>query len=165
MLALAVLIVLVVAILSPRDRGPAAQVLVVVAGALAIRLLVRSVRLATWAPGPFAFDQALVLRPARPPALPSEPERIRFEVGAATHRAMELNHQFRRRLRGLAQDRLTAAHGVDLDADPEAARKLLGEEAWDLLRPDREPPADRFGPGMPIDEVTRIVDAVEGLAR
>jgi hypothetical protein len=164
-LALAAVVMLTVAVTSPRYRGPAAQVFVIVVGALAIRLLVQAVRLATSSPGPFAFDRALVRPPARRPALPSDPERIRFEVGAATHRAMELNHQLRRRLRGIAQDRLTAEHGVDLDGDPDAARRLLGEEAWDLLRPDREPPADRFGPGMPIEGVTRIVDALEGLAR
>ena len=53
----------------------------------------------------------------------------------------------------------------DLDADRDAARSLLGAEAWDLLRPDHEPPEDRFGPGMPVEDITKIVTAVEDLSR
>jgi len=149
----------------PRYRGRALQVFVVLAGAVLIRLLVVAVVEATSRPGLFAFDRALVPPPPRELTAPSEPARIRFEVGAATHRSMELHHQFRRRMRRLAQDRLAAEHGVDLDAEPEAARPLLGDEAWDLLRPDRVPPDDRFGPGMPVEGVTRIVAAVEDLSR
>jgi hypothetical protein len=149
----------------PRYRERTVQIFVVVAAAVVIRLLVVAVVEATSHPGPFAFDRALVPPPPREPTAPSEPGRIRFEVGAATHRSMELHHQFRRRMRRLAQDRLAAEHGVDLDADPEDARRLLGDEAWDLLRSDRVPPDDRFGPGMPVEGVTRIVDAVEELSR
>jgi hypothetical protein len=154
-----------VATFVPRFRGRAVQVFMIVVGAVLIRLLVRAVVEATARPGPFAFDRALAPLPMYPLATPSEPERIRFEVGAATHRSMELHHQFRRRMRRLAQGRLAVDHGVDMDGDPEAARRLLGDEAWGLLRPDLEPPSDRFGPGMPVEGVTRIVDAVEGLSR
>jgi hypothetical protein len=149
----------------PKARIVAAQVFVVVVGAVAIRLLVRAVIVVTSRPGPFAFDRAMVPPPDRELASAGEPERIEYEVGAATHRSMELHHQVRRRLRALAQDRLAADHGVRLDEDPDAARRLLGEEAWDLLRPDPEPPADRFGPGMPVEDVARIVTAVEDLSK
>ena len=137
----------------------------IVLGALVIRLLVQAVRVATSTPGPFPFDEALLQPPA--PEIPRarEPVRIAFEVGAATYRALELHHSFRRRLRRLAADRLASEHGVDLDADQDAARSLLGAEAWDLLRPDHEAPEDRFGPGMPIEDVTTIVTAVEDLSR
>jgi hypothetical protein len=164
-LAVATVALLTVVSVLPRYRERSLQVFVVVAGAVAIRLLVVAFVETTSRSGPFAFDRALVPPPPRELTVPSEPERIRFEVGAATHRSMELHHQLRRRLRRLAQDRLAADHGVDMDADPEAARRLLGDEAWDLLRPDRVAPADRFGPGMPVEGVTRIVTAVEELSR
>jgi hypothetical protein len=164
-LALAIVVFLSVVSLAPRYREVAAQVFLVVTAAVVIRLLVVAVVEATSHPGPFAFDRALVPPPPRELTAPSEPARIRFEVGAATHRSMELHHQLRRRLRRLAEDRLGADHGVDIDADPDAARTLLGEEAWDLLRPDLTPPSDRFGPGMPIEGITRIVTAVEELSR
>ena len=149
----------------PRYRERALQVFLVVAGAVAIRLLVVAVVDATSRPGPFAFDRALVPPAPRELSVPSEPERIRFEVGAATRRSMELHHQLRRRLRRLAADRLAAGHGVDLDGDPDASRRILGDETWDLLRPDRVAPEDRFGPGMPVEGVSRIVATVEDLSR
>jgi hypothetical protein len=164
-LTVASVILLTTAIAVPRYAQASAQIFVIVLGALVIRLLVQAVRVATSTPGPFPFDQALRQPPE--PEIPRarEPDRIAFEVGAATHRALELHHSFRRRLRRLAADRLAAEHGVDLDADQDAARSLLGAEAWDLLRPDHEPPEDRFGPGMPIEDVTKIVTAVEELSR
>jgi len=164
-LTLASVVLLTFALAVPRYAGASAQIFVIVAGALVIRLLVQAVRLATSAPGPFPFDQALRIPPVEEIPRAREPDRIAFEVGAATHRALELHHRFRRRLRRLAADRLAAEHGVDLDVDREAARSLLGAEAWDLLGPDHVPPDDRFGPGMPIEYVTRIVTAVEDLSR
>jgi hypothetical protein len=163
-LAVAAVALMTVIATVPRYRERALQVFLVVAGAVAIRLLVVAVVDATSRPGPFAFDRALIPPPPRELSVPSEPERIRFEVGAATRRSMELHHQLRRRLRRLAADRLASGHGVDLDGDPDAARRILGDEAWDLLRPDRVAPEDRFGPGMPVEGVTRIVAAVEDLS-
>jgi len=164
-LTLASVVLLTAALAIPRYAGASAQIFVIVVGGLVIRLLVQAVRVATSAPGPFPFDQALHQPPEREIPRAREPDRIAFEVGAATQRALELHHSFRRRLRRLAADRLAAEHGVDLDADGDAARSLLGAEAWDLLRPDHEPPEDRFGPGMPVEDVTKIVTAVEDLSR
>jgi hypothetical protein len=158
-------ILLTAAIAVPRYAHASAQIFVIVLGALVIRLLVQAVRVATSTPGPIPFDEALLQPPEREIRRAREPDRIAFEVGASTHRALELHHQFRRRLRRLAADRLTSEHGVDLDTDQDAARALLGAEAWDLLRPDHEAPEDRFGPGMPIEDVTKIVTAVEDLSR
>jgi hypothetical protein len=164
-LTLAGVVLLIAAMAVPRYAGASAQIFVIVVGALVIRLLVQAVRVATSAPGPFPFDRAL--RQPDEEGIPraTEPDRIAFEVGASTYRALELHHRFRRRLRRLAADRLAVEHGVELDTDPEAARSLLGAEAWDLLRPDHEPPEDRFGPGMPIENIRTIVTAVEDLSR
>jgi hypothetical protein len=164
-LSIAAVVGITVGTAAPRYRGAAAQVFVIAAGALVIRILLRAVRIVAPAPEPLAFDRALIPPPARTIVWANEPDRIAFEVGAATHRSMELHHQFRSRLRRLAADRLEADHGVDLDADQDAARRLLGEGAWALLRPDLVPPDDRFGPGMPIGDVATIVTAVEALAR
>jgi hypothetical protein len=164
-LSLAGVVLLIAGLAEPRYAGASAQIFVIVVGALVIRLLVQAVRFATSAPGPFPFDRAL--RQPDEEGIPraTEPDRIAFEVGASTYRALELHHRFRRRLRRLAADRLAVENGVELDADPEAARSLLGAEAWNLLRPDHEPPEDRFGPGMPIENIGRIVTAVEDLSR
>ena len=161
-LTVASVILLTTAVAVPRYAQASAQIFVIVLGALVIRLLVQAVRVATSASGPFPFDEALLQSPEREIPRAREPARIAFEVGAATYRAQELHHSF---LRRLAADRLASEHGVDLDADQGAARSLLGAEAWDLLRPDHEAPGDRFGPGMPIEDVTKIVTAVEDLSR
>ena len=106
--ALASIALVAVAWTAPRFRDRAAQVFVIFVGALVIRLLVRAVGVATSSPGPFAFDRALAPAREHHVAWATEPERIEYEVGTATHRAMELHHQFRRRLRALARDRLAA---------------------------------------------------------
>ena len=116
-LTVASVILLTTAMAVPRYAQASAQIFVIVLGALVIRLLVQAVRVATSAPGPFPFDEALLQPPEREIPRAREPDRIAFEVGASTHRALELHHQFRRRLRRLAADRLAAEHGVDLDAD------------------------------------------------
>jgi hypothetical protein len=66
-------------------------------------------------------------------------------------------------LRAAAEARLASRHGVELDRRPDAARALLGEEAWEWLRPDRPAPADRFGRGVPRERVSALIELVESL--
>ena len=35
---------------------------------------------------------------------------------------------------------------------------MLGDDAWELLRPDRPPPADRTAPGLSLRRVRELVD-------
>jgi hypothetical protein len=161
--ALGTVTLLAVALWSPGNREVAARVYVIFLGVLAVRILARAIVVATTAPQERPFDFAL--RGSTSPPLPGarDPDLIAHEIGSATHRALELHHRLRPRLRGIAADRLAADHGVLLDEQTGSARRLLGEEAWELLRPDRDPPADRFGPGMSLPELQRIVAAVERL--
>ena len=46
---------------------------------------------------------------------------------------------------------------------PEAARAILGEDAWELVRPDRPAPEDRLAKGIPPRELAQVVDALEGI--
>jgi hypothetical protein len=66
-------------------------------------------------------------------------------------------------LRTVAAARLSSRHGIELERRPEAARAVLGEQAWELLRPDRPEPADRFDPGVPREEVAALIERVESL--
>ncbi len=63
----------------------------------------------------------------------------------------------------LLATRLADHHGVDLAADPDAARRLVGDEVWHWLDPDRE--VDRRGqpPGLDLTTLERIVDRLEQL--
>jgi hypothetical protein len=61
----------------------------------------------------------------------------------------------------IARQRLADRTGVRLDTDAEAASALLGDAAWELVRPDRPPPADRRGRGLAPEQLRAIVDSLE----
>jgi hypothetical protein len=159
-LATAALVAVLVATSSRREI--AVRVYVILVEVVGARLLVRALLRATWVPRPLPFDLAVQPDASRAPASASELGNIAQELGASTSRVMEPHYRLRR-LRTIAADRLAARHRVLLDEDIQRARALLGEEAWELLAPDRQPPEERFGPGLPIDRLARIVDAVEAL--
>ena len=54
-------------------------------------------------------------------------------------------------------------HVGKLDREPEKARTLLGDETWELVRPDRPEPADRHAPGLPLGALERAVASLEQL--
>ncbi len=63
----------------------------------------------------------------------------------------------------LLASRLADHHRVDLALDRTAARRLVGDDLWHWLDPDRE--VDRRGqpPGVDLATLTRIVDRLEHL--
>jgi hypothetical protein len=61
----------------------------------------------------------------------------------------------------IARQRLADHTGVRLDADPRAARAALGEDTWELVRPDRPPPADRRARGVTAERLRTIVASLE----
>ena len=66
-------------------------------------------------------------------------------------------------LRTAAAARLAALHGIDLVRSPAEAHARLGDDAWDLLRPDRPAPVNRHGPGVPREVLAQLIARVEGL--
>ena len=66
-------------------------------------------------------------------------------------------------LRGIASARIAARHGFELERRPEEARALLGEDVWELLRPDRPAPADRDAPGVPRKAIVAAIERIEAL--
>ena len=64
-------------------------------------------------------------------------------------------------LAGVRRARATSS----ADGDPAAARALLGEEAWELVRPDRPRPQDTFAPGLSPAALDRILAVLEDLQR
>ena len=108
------------------------------------------------------FEQALR---RRKPADSEPVELLRMErellLGIAD--ADHAHRQLLPLLRAAAASRLSAHHGVELERRPEAARALLGEDVWELLRPNRPPPEDRHGPGVPREQVVAVIERVESL--
>ena len=66
------------------------------------------------------------------------------EVALGLATAFDLHYRLRPRLRRIATELLAARRGIDLDGSPEAARRVLGDDAWEIVRGDREPPHERF---------------------
>jgi hypothetical protein len=56
-----------------------------------------------------------------------------------------------------------ARRGVRLSRDHDEARRLLGPEAWELVRPDRPQPPDRRAPGIAPRELEAVLDRLEAL--
>ena len=106
------------------------------------------------------FELAL-RRPAPPDERPPQLERVERGVTLGVSLAQDFHARLRPLLREAARARLAVSRGVDLDSP--AGRAAVGEEAWELLRPDREPPDDRFGPGVDRGELARLVDTLERL--
>jgi hypothetical protein len=73
------------------------------------------------------------------------------------------DHGLRPLLSRLFESVLAERHRVDLTADPERARSLVGDEVWPLIDPSRPPSFDSSAPGTDLRTLTRIVDRLEQL--
>jgi len=161
LIVLSVIVLGVVSFTVPGRRHVALDVFVLFLGALALLAAVR----ATHAASPDVHEPSLEDELRDPletqPARPAELERLEREVYLALGNEFYLYHRLRPLLREIASDRLLLHHGVDLDRRPAEAERLLGPEAWEWLRPDREEPRDRWVDGPPTEELSAVVDALE----
>ncbi|HXG77490.1 MAG TPA: hypothetical protein VNJ53_13070, partial [Gaiellaceae bacterium] len=89
--------------------------------------------------------------------------RLEQELALAAAWSFDLHHRLRPHLRELAADLLAGRRGLVLDDGEPAVREALGVDAWELLRPDREPPADRQARGAAIKELEDLVQSLERL--
>ncbi|MGH3134374.1 MAG: hypothetical protein ACRDNY_11665, partial [Gaiellaceae bacterium] len=107
---------------------------------------------------PLAAQRVSATRRRRPP--PSL-ARLETETALGVGGAFDFHHRLRPRLRELAQGLLETRRRVSLDAEPDAARRILGDETWSLVRQDRPPPEDRLARGIPPDDLRRAVESLE----
>ena len=136
----------------PSWRSPVLRVYVFVVGALAMLALVAAAGDAF--PRRRRSQLDLALREADAPERPLQAlELLQREVTLACAAAFDFHHRLLPQLREIAQARLERtgrAPGPD----------TLGRW-WELLRPDREPPVDRFGSGIELDELSELVRDLE----
>ena len=76
---------------------------------------------------------------------------------------MDFDHRLLPRLQTLVDDQLMSQRGFGLRDSPERAARVLGEEAWSILRTDRQPVDDVGVPGPTEGELESIVSAIEML--
>ena len=154
-------IALVVALLvRPGDRALASDVFVLVLGALALGVLVETTRAA------FPADRRSRLGRLRragdyaPPPL-AELRHAERSVAMAAGTAFDVHYRLRPALREVAEHRLASRRGIDLDASPVAARAVLGDELWELVRANRPRPKYHFTAGLPLAQMRAFVDTLE----
>ncbi|HZS24532.1 MAG TPA: hypothetical protein VFA30_06035 [Gaiellaceae bacterium] len=126
--------------------------------ALALELLTRVVasRSAHGAESP--FEQALARR-AEAPTRPAELQRVERELTLGMSSSGHLHARLLPMLREIAIARL----GYDALRSSARARAALGEETWELLRPDRPAPEDRHAPGIRREPLVRCIESLERL--
>jgi hypothetical protein len=115
-----------------------------------------------------SYPRATPVRPTRraPGSSRSQlPElaRIERELGLGISSSWDLHFRLRPRVRRIAAGLLAAHRGISLDAEPERARAVLGDDAWELVRPDREAPERKLDAGLAVEEAQRLVATLEAI--
>jgi hypothetical protein len=129
--------------------------------AIALAVLTRLNARDPWEPVS-EFDRALrprVIERVRPPEL----VRLERELTLASAGAGHLHVRLVPLLRDAAAVRLAARRRIDLFRHPEEASPILGDEAWELIRPDRPEPENPQGSGLPLRRIGRLIDAIENI--
>jgi len=113
-----------------------------------------------------AAATALQLRPAqrqqpRPRARDDEmPLRLRQIVDVL--REFGVDRSLRPLLVPIAAARL-GRHGIDMAVTPQRAQELLGDQLWELVRPDRPPAVNRVGQALADDDLRDAIERLEQL--
>ena len=147
---------------SKLSTSRAIAIWIVLLTALALMVLLRHSRARRGQEPASRFEQAF--RKRKPPtAQPEELLRMERELLLGIADADHAHRRLLPLLRTAAAARLAARHGLELERRPETARALLGEDVWELLRPDRPEPEDRHGPGLPRQQIAAVIERVESL--
>jgi hypothetical protein len=160
LLVLPTLALLYIAAFLPGRLGITTRIYALVVCAIALGVAFNALRRAYPAATPLRRPARSSERSRRPPPSLARLEHL-TALGAAG--AFDFHHRLRPRLRSAALGLLSTRRRVSLDDDPDAARRLLGDEAYELVRADRPPPVDRLARGTPISELRRVVESLERL--
>ena len=95
--------------------------------------------------------------------IPPQLHRIERIVRFATSTAVDADRRLYPMLRDQARELLLGRRGVSLDTEPERARRLLGDAAWEWIRPDRAVSDDRTAPGVDPEDIEVVVRSIENL--
>jgi hypothetical protein len=145
----------------PLPFGLAFRAWLVAIGAFAAAALVRG----SLAPYQQVHVEMVRLR-ARRRAAPERPaglEEVERAVDFAVWNPADLNRRLRPLLREVAAHRLQTRHGTDIDRQPEVARRLLGEVAWDLIQGPAAAESGRVPTGATLPAMHETIQRLEDL--
>jgi hypothetical protein len=159
--ALVALAALGIALLLGAPPATAVQVTLVATAAIAV--LTAALRVGASLPRPaFLFERSSQRRRSMSRRPPSPTlDALEWTLLFSAERELDLYGRLRPLLRDISAARL-AAVGIDLDRSP-AAAELLGPELWSIVRPDRDPPADRHAPGPGLPAIERALADLEAI--
>ena len=152
--AVTVALILVI-VTEPGTRSVALHVYVIVIGSLVMGLVVAAARAALPRRRVSPFAAALARADDPGPARPDQLARVEREVTLGVATAHDLHVKLLPELREIARCRLERA-------GKRPSPETLGRW-WDLLRPDRPAPDDKFGPGIREAELRALVADLEQL--
>jgi hypothetical protein len=92
---------------------------------------------------------------------PSSLGRIEHEAALGVAGAFDLHFRLVPRIRSIAAGLVASRRRLVLDADPDATRRLLGAETWELVREGRSIPDDRLARGLAVADLRRVVESLE----
>jgi hypothetical protein len=152
----------IVATLAPGRLALATHVWLLVMCGIALLAVLAALRRRYPLPAASPLEAALDRPAALDERLP-ELARLEREVTLGASSSYDLHYRLRPTLRETAAGLLAVRRGIALDREPERARAALGEETWQLVRADREPPEDRIAPGLDAARLRRVVETLEAL--
>jgi hypothetical protein len=126
--------------------------------AVVLGYAIKALRTAYPPAAPLRSAQRRAARGRRPP---SSLARIEDEAALGVAGAFHLHHRLCPRLRSISTGLLAVRRRISLDGDPQATRSVLGDPAWNLVRPNRPPPEDRLARGIPISDLRSVVESLE----
>jgi hypothetical protein len=145
---------------APGRFGLAARIYALVVCGAALVVALNALARAYPPETPFREPSRRVKGTRRPPPSLARLEQL-AAIGVAS--SFDLQYRFLPRLRALAAGLLASRRRVALDTEQDAAKRILGDETWELVRPTRPAPRDRISRGISPDELSRVADSLEAV--
>jgi hypothetical protein len=172
---LATLVLVALVALIDRDRSLVINIWLLTIGGLVVWSFWRALGAALPTAGRSAFDRVRATSLEKPAILPGVVD-VEAAILDAEWSWNGLEHRLRPILRRAAAARLLEKHQIDLETEPDGARRALGEELWELIGPEPYGPpqaaADAGTPaadgadrphGIPRATIKRAIDLLEAL--
>jgi hypothetical protein len=149
-----------VVLFAPGRAGLAARVYALVLAATAVAVILLALRRAFPRERPLSDVRRAAPARRRPPA---SLDRIEHEAVLGVAGSFDLHFHLVARLLSIASGLLASRRRISLETEPDAAHAVLGDAAWELVRPDRAAPEDRLSRGISPHELDQVVAALEAV--
>jgi hypothetical protein len=149
-------------LIAPGRTELALDIYVLLLGGMALLSLVSWLRDVAPEPKNYPLEEALGRHAANPDPI-AELARLERELQLGATTAFDLHFRLRPVLREIGGT-LLERHGLRLDSGDPEVRERLGDDLWEIVRPDREPPENRHAPGPGLVAMRRVVERLEAVS-